>query len=117
MTVNSVTSPLDADARRLALEVIATLAYVKKIAADQILRPAGVPTVLIQHFVKGRDTATGDPLTKRQGGAHILEELARKPGQIIRLFARLSALRRIGRLFILPAMNTTRAAWSKRRAN
>ena len=77
MTVDSVTSPLDADARRLALEVIATLAYVKKIAADQILRPAGVPTVLIQHFVKGRDTATGDPLTKRQGGAHILEELAK----------------------------------------
>ena len=73
-----LTSPLDADARRLALEVIATLAYVKKIAADQILRPAGVPTVLIQHFVKGRrTTATGDPLTKRQGGAHILEELAK----------------------------------------
>ena len=69
--------PQDADARRLALEAIATLAYVKKIAADQILRPAGVPEALIRQFVKGRDPATGDALTKRQGGAMILDELAK----------------------------------------
>lgn len=66
-----------ADARRLALEAIATLAYVKKIAADQILRPAGVPDSLIREFIKGRDPATGDALTKRQGGAMILDELAK----------------------------------------
>jgi hypothetical protein len=69
--------PYDADARRLALEAIATLAYVKKIAADQILRPAGVPDGLIRQFVKGRDPTTGDALTKRQGGAMILDELAK----------------------------------------
>jgi hypothetical protein len=70
-------TPLDADARRLALEAIATLAYVKKVAADQVLRPAGVPEDLIKRFVKGRDAATGEALTKRQGGAIILDEMAR----------------------------------------
>jgi hypothetical protein len=34
--------PLDADARRTALEVISTLVNVKRVAADQLLRPAGV---------------------------------------------------------------------------
>jgi hypothetical protein len=77
MPTHTNTSPLDADARRLALEAIATLANIKKIAADQVLRPSGVPALLIQHFIKGKDPATGDPLTKRQGGAHILEELAK----------------------------------------
>jgi hypothetical protein len=74
------------DARKLALEAIATLAYVKKIAADQILRPAGVPDSLIRQFVKGRDPATGDALTKRQGGAMILDELAKSgaDGEVIR---------------------------------
>jgi hypothetical protein len=70
--------PLDADARRLALEAIATLAHIKKIAADQVLRPAGVPEELIRHFVRGRDTSTGAPLTKRQAGAFILDQLARE---------------------------------------
>jgi hypothetical protein len=69
--------PLDADARRLALEAMATLAHVKKIAAGQLLRPAGVPDELIRTFVKGRDAATGAPLTKRQAGATILEHLGR----------------------------------------
>jgi len=70
-------SPLNADARRLAVETIATLVNIKRIAADQLLRPAGVPRSLIQHFVKGRDPSTGDAITKRQGGAHILDELAK----------------------------------------
>jgi hypothetical protein len=60
-----------ADARRLALEAVATLAYVKKIAADQLLRSAGVPEDLIKHFLKGKDQATGDALTKRQHAAFI----------------------------------------------
>jgi hypothetical protein len=77
MADTETNTPLDADARRLALEAIATLAYVKKIAADQILRPAGVPEDLIQRFIKGRDPATGEALTKRQGGVIILDEMAR----------------------------------------
>jgi hypothetical protein len=77
MADTETNTPLDADARRLALEAIATLAYVKKIAVDQILRPAGVPEDLIQRFIKGRDPATGEALTKRQGGVIILDEMAR----------------------------------------
>jgi hypothetical protein len=70
-------NPVNADARRCALEAIAKLAHIKKIAADQILRPAGVPEPLILTFVKGKDAATGAALTKRQGGAAILDQLAR----------------------------------------
>lgn len=65
------------DARKLALEVMATLVNVKRIAADRILRPAGIPDVLIKRFLKGKDVTTGETLTKRQAGALILEELAR----------------------------------------
>jgi len=41
-------APLNTDARRLAIEVIATLVYVKRTAADQLLRRAGVPEALIR---------------------------------------------------------------------
>ncbi|MGJ5008679.1 hypothetical protein ACQR05_12980 [Bradyrhizobium oligotrophicum] len=66
-----------ADARRLALEAIATLAHVKKIAADQILRRAGVSEILIKRFLKDRDPATGEKRSKRDAGASILDELSR----------------------------------------
>ncbi len=65
------------DARRLALEAIATLAHVKKTAADQILRRAGVPEDLIGRFLTDRDPATGEKRSKRNAGALILEELAK----------------------------------------
>jgi hypothetical protein len=67
----------DADARRLALEAIASLAHIKKIAADQILRRAGVPEALIRRFLTDRDPATGDKRSKRDAGALILGELSR----------------------------------------
>jgi hypothetical protein len=77
MTEFETEKPLDADARRLAVEIFAKLAHVKKIAADQLLRPAGVPEELIRTFVKGTDAATGAPLTKRQSAASILEQMSR----------------------------------------
>lgn len=67
----------DADARRLALEAIATLAYVKRTAADQLLRRAGVPEGLIRRFLTERDPATGEKRSKRDAGALVLDELAR----------------------------------------
>jgi hypothetical protein len=70
--------PIDADARRLALEAIATLAYVKRHAADLLLRPGGISDALIRRFLSERDAATQNPLTKRQGGALILDELAQQ---------------------------------------
>jgi hypothetical protein len=72
-----LTSAADADARRLALEAIATLAYIKKTAADQILRRAGVPEEIIRRFLTDRDPATGDKRSKRDAGALVLDELAR----------------------------------------
>lgn len=77
---------VDADARRLALEAIATLVYIKKTAAEQILRPAGVPEDLIRRFLTERDASTGDRRSKREAGALILDELGRqaKDHQIVR---------------------------------
>jgi hypothetical protein len=93
MSEHETSQPLDADARRLALEAMATLAHVKRIAADQILRPAGVPENLIRHFVTGRDATTGAALTKRQGGAFILDALARegKDREVVRKIVGLAA--------------------------
>ncbi len=82
----------DSEARRLAIEVIATLANVKRIAADQILRPAEVPDDLVRRFLTGNDATTGQPLTKRQAGALILDELARRGGADQALIRRLVAL-------------------------
>lgn len=67
----------DADARRLALEAIATLVYVKKTAAEQILRRAEVPEDLIRRFLTDRDPATGEKRSKRDAGAVLLDDLAK----------------------------------------
>jgi hypothetical protein len=85
--MTDVTSgPPSVEARKHALEALATLVNIKKIAADRILRPAGIPDALIARFIKGKDASTGEPLTKRQAGALILEELARNgsEGAVIR---------------------------------
>ena len=86
MSDNDNNHPLNVDARKLALEAMATLVNVKKIAADRLLRPAGIPDALIRQFLKGRDATTGDSLTKRQAGALILDELERegKDGAVVR---------------------------------
>ena len=68
----------DADARRLALEVIATLVNIKKTAAEQILRRAHVPDDLVRRFLTERDSTTGEKRSKREAGVVILEELARR---------------------------------------
>ena len=53
MTMSDMANqPLDADARRTALEIMATLVNVKRLAADHLLRPAGVPQPLINE-IKG----------------------------------------------------------------
>jgi hypothetical protein len=77
MSETNGNTPLDADARRTALEIIATLVNVKRLAADHLLRPAGAPQSLINQFLSGKDETTHEPMTKRQAGALILEQLAR----------------------------------------
>jgi hypothetical protein len=85
--------PANVDARKLALEAMATLVNVKRIAADRLLRPAGIPDLLIMKFLKGRDETTGDPLTKRQAGALILDELEREgtDGAIVRSLLKMAS--------------------------
>jgi hypothetical protein len=65
-----------ADARRLALEIIATLVNIKKTAAEQLLSKAGAPDDLVRRFLTERDAATGGKRSKREAGATMLEELA-----------------------------------------
>ena len=72
---------VDTEARNAALEIVATLAHVKKIAADRLLRPAKVPDPLIKRFLKGKDATTGEALSKRQAASLILDELAQAGGE------------------------------------
>jgi hypothetical protein len=93
MTDSDNNHPVNVDARKLALEAMATLVNVKKIAADRLLRPAGIPDALIIKFLKGRDATTGDALTKRQAGALILDELEREgeEGAVVRALLGIAA--------------------------
>ena len=66
------------DARRLALELIATLVNIKKTAAEQLLKRAEMPDDLIRRFLVERDQITGAKRSKREAGTVILEELKSK---------------------------------------
>jgi hypothetical protein len=65
------------DAKRLVIEIVSTLAHVKKEAAQRILLPAGVPKDLITRFLKERNQLTNDKLSKREAAGIILDELDR----------------------------------------
>ena len=77
-----------ADLRRLALEIIATLVNIKRVAADQLLRRANVDEDLIRRFLTDRDHATGAKASKRVAGAMVLDELA-KEGRDLAVIGRL----------------------------
>ena len=77
MNSDATFSP-DADARRLALEVIATLCNVKTTCAEQVLRRADVPEDMILRFLTERNPTTGKNRSKREAGSVILDELARR---------------------------------------
>lgn len=67
-----------ADLRRLALEIIATLVNIKRVAADLLLRRAGTDEDLIRRFLTDRDPATGAKASKRVAGTMVLDELAKE---------------------------------------
>ena len=77
---------LDTDARRLALEVIATLVNVKTVAADQLLRRAGVNDDLIRRFISERDPITDQKRSKREAGTIVLDALSEigEAGPVVR---------------------------------
>ena len=57
--ISDATFSPDADARRLALEVIATLCNVKTTWAEQVLRRADVHEEVIRRVLTERDPTTG----------------------------------------------------------
>jgi hypothetical protein len=75
-----------ADARRLALEIIATLVNVKKTAAERLLRCAGVQDDLIRRFLTERDPVTGQKRSKREAGSVVLDALGPdgQEGRVVR---------------------------------
>ena len=70
---------LGTEERRLAIEIIATLAHIKRVMADFILRPAGVPSDVYQPILYRRDEATGRILSKRQFAPLILDAIEKRP--------------------------------------
>ncbi|NLH80916.1 MAG: hypothetical protein GX458_08760 [Phyllobacteriaceae bacterium] len=69
---------IDVDARRLALEAIATLVHIKRIAAERLLTPSGVPADLVRRFLSEHDPSTGQKRSKREAGTVILEVLSER---------------------------------------
>jgi hypothetical protein len=63
------------EARRFIVGVIATLVDVKGVAADRLLRPAGVPEDLVRRFLNDRNSVTGKKSTKREFAVVLLDEL------------------------------------------
>ncbi len=65
----------DVEARRLAIEAIASLVDLKHTMAEMILRPAGVPTEVYGPLMYKRDASTGTVLSKRKIAPLILDAL------------------------------------------
>jgi hypothetical protein len=61
------------EARRLVIEVIATLVHVKHTMAELILKPAGIPPEVYRPLLYKNDPATGRVLSKRQIAPLILD--------------------------------------------
>jgi hypothetical protein len=91
---------LGVDERRVATEAIATLCHVKRVMADLLLKPAGVPHDVYGPLLYRRDE-TGRLLSKRQIAPLIIEACDQRHE------AR-NAVRRLvpGRAFILRMTST-----------
>jgi hypothetical protein len=57
---------LGVEERRIAIEAIATLVHIKSTLAELLLKPAGVPSDVINPLLYLRDDATGRPMSKRK---------------------------------------------------
>jgi hypothetical protein len=83
---------LGTDERRLAIEAIATLCHIKRVMADLLLRPAGVPEEVYRPLMYRRDE-TGRLLSKRQIAPLILDGCDKLPAaqQSIRRIVEITA--------------------------
>jgi hypothetical protein len=70
---------LGVEEQRVAVEVIATLANLKNVTADLILKPAGVPQDVYLPLLYKRNESTGQQLSKRQSAPLILEAVSKRP--------------------------------------
>jgi hypothetical protein len=66
------------ESRKLAIEVIATLVYIKSTMSEFILKPAGVPPEVYQRLLNRRDETTGRTLSKRQIAPFILDAIEKR---------------------------------------
>ncbi len=83
----------DLSERRVAIEAIATLARMKNVMVDLILKPAGVPQDLYVPLLRRRDDITNRLLSKRQMGPLIVDALQDRPacGGVIRAIVKIAA--------------------------
>lgn len=84
---------LGIEERRVAIEAIATLAHIKRVMVDLILKPAGIPNEVYRTLLYGRDELTGRQLTKRQIAPLIIEAAERRPdcGDVVRRIVEIAA--------------------------
>ena len=66
---------ISVEARRLAIEIIASLVNMKSTMSERILKPAGVPLGVYQPLLYRRDETTGKRLSKRQIAPLILDAI------------------------------------------
>ena len=64
--------------RKVAMEAIATLAKIKAVMVERILKPAGVPQKIYAPLLRKTDEATGRRLSKRQVAPLILDAAERE---------------------------------------
>ncbi len=64
--------------RRVAIEAISTLANIKRVMVELILKPAGVPVDIYQNIFVRRDECSGRQLTKRQMAPLIIDALEKR---------------------------------------
>lgn len=70
---------IEVEERRVAIEALATLANLKNVMVELILRPAGVPDEVYRPHLYGRDEATGRSLSKRKSAPLIIDAVTHRP--------------------------------------
>lgn len=87
------TSGIEVEARRLAIEAIAKLVYIKKTCASELLAKSGVPDDERRSFLTSTDPTTGSKRSKRDAGVAMLDSLRSRgiEATIIRKMIRLAA--------------------------
>lgn len=68
------------DARRLAVEIIATLVHIKSTMVDMILKPSGITSDIYGPLLYKQDEVTGKTLSKRKIAPLILDAVEQRHG-------------------------------------